>query len=172
MKLILGGIKEVAPELSFDLIILSHVLEHTEPVEFLKEVSMRLSPEGSIYVEVPSLDSVAKGAYEFDLKRYWQNAHLIHFSKLHLSAVAMAAGLQVGASNNYTQAILKRHSGATPLPNFEKTLQASEGLLRKIASRRKSTITLIPVMRLMTIAINFLGLNDKVRRLLFPRQST
>jgi SAM-dependent methyltransferase len=46
---------------SFDLVILSHVVEHVEcPAEFLKSASECLSDEGTMYVEVPNQDDLFK----------------------------------------------------------------------------------------------------------------
>jgi SAM-dependent methyltransferase len=46
LNLILGGLDEIGSNKTFDLIILSHVLEHTEPVRFLEEVARSLAPGG------------------------------------------------------------------------------------------------------------------------------
>src|ERR1035437_4431924 len=43
---------------AYDLIILRHVLEHTHhPVDLVRDLAARLTPDGVIYIEVPNLDS-------------------------------------------------------------------------------------------------------------------
>lgn len=65
----------------FDLVIYSHVLEHVRDVGGeLEKISQKLSKDGVLYVEVPSIESI-RSEYRGDLLRYLQNAHTFNFSK-------------------------------------------------------------------------------------------
>ena len=79
----------------FDLVILSHVLEHTaNPVSFLREVAGLLKSTGVCYIEVPGLMNMDKW-YNGNLLEYLQNAHRWHFTAGTLEAVVRRAGLRV-----------------------------------------------------------------------------
>ncbi|NVK18614.1 MAG: class I SAM-dependent methyltransferase [Methylocystaceae bacterium] len=76
-----GGFDVIEPERKFDLIIISHVLEHVvDMFEFIKQVKLLLKNGARVYIEVPSLDNLAKGGYNYDFLNYFQNSHVIHFS--------------------------------------------------------------------------------------------
>ena len=47
--------------LQFDVVIISHVLEHvSDPIEFLKLMTLKLREGGILYVDVPCLDYLHK----------------------------------------------------------------------------------------------------------------
>ncbi|MCC7146650.1 MAG: class I SAM-dependent methyltransferase [Phycisphaeraceae bacterium] len=79
----------------FDLVILSHVLEHIlEPVDFLKQLAELLRPGGKIFIDVPD---VCRYHWLADLHL----AHVYHFSPRTLAAVCRAADLEVAASETH-----------------------------------------------------------------------
>lgn len=66
-----GSLEQLEPNSKFDLIILSHVLEHiVEPLPFLRQLFMYLEDDGLLYIEVPSLNLVDEGGYGTDLMTY------------------------------------------------------------------------------------------------------
>lgn len=72
---------------SFDLVILSHVVEHVEsPVEFLKVASQCLADDGTMFVEVPNQDDV----FKLDL-----GLHLAVYNPTAISTLCESAGLSV-----------------------------------------------------------------------------
>ena len=72
---------------TFDLITVSHVLEHVrEPVEFLKRLSALCSSTGTLFVDVPD-------AARYRSLNDLHIAHLFHFSSASLENVGMRAGL-------------------------------------------------------------------------------
>ncbi len=76
-----GSIDILEESDQYDLIILSHVLEHiAKPIIFLKKLSKHLNKNGLVFIEVPSIDNINLGDYKLDLLNYWQNAHVIHFT--------------------------------------------------------------------------------------------
>ena len=65
----------------FDVIILSHVIEHLISVEeIFTQCKKLLNDNGLIYIEVPSLESINKHYYS-DLKNFLHIAHVTHFSE-------------------------------------------------------------------------------------------
>ncbi|HSZ56701.1 MAG TPA: class I SAM-dependent methyltransferase [Tepidisphaeraceae bacterium] len=95
LEIRIGGPELFRGEEPFDLIILSHVLEHTsDPVHFLREVAGLLKPTGICYIEVPGLLNLDKW-YNGNLLEYLQNAHRWHFTAGTLGAVANRAGLRI-----------------------------------------------------------------------------
>ena len=72
---------------NYDLIILSHVLEHfNNPLCFLSEISKKMSPEGIIFIETPNED---------DLWKAEQEPHLQFFSMQSLGKMLVAAGFAI-----------------------------------------------------------------------------
>jgi 2-polyprenyl-3-methyl-5-hydroxy-6-metoxy-1,4-benzoquinol methylase len=80
----------------YDLIILSHVVEHLlDPIKDLQQVRSLLRPSGVLFVEVPSLFEVTGR-----LLRYFQNAHTFSFVPETLAAVMRGSGFsEVGMSD-------------------------------------------------------------------------
>jgi len=83
-------------ELAFDLVILSHTLEHLIDFDVLDDLGKLLSPNGYIYVEVPNASRYLKDR-RLTPGYYLDRLHINHFSthsllylmsKKHLSAVA------------------------------------------------------------------------------------
>ena len=90
-----GSLEQLDDNDKFDLIILSHVLEHiVDPHSFLKSLTTKLTADGVIYIEVPSLNAVSAGASNSDLLTYWQNAHVTHFSVKSLTLLCSRVGLR------------------------------------------------------------------------------
>jgi len=92
-----GGLETLSGEDRFDVVILSHVLEHTSnPVAFLRRVGALLEPGGWCHVEVPGLMNLDRW-YAGNVLEYLQNAHRWHFTAATLEAVARRAGMRVVA---------------------------------------------------------------------------
>lgn len=109
-----GGLEVLDDCEPFDLIILSHVLEHLkQPVQFLKSLVNRLLPDGIIYIDVPGIQWVHR-TWNHDLLLYLQNAHVWYFSKNTLQTLISQAGLSV-ASTYGSVAVLARNSDITPM---------------------------------------------------------
>ena len=90
-----GGVEAVQSAGPFDLIILSHVLEHvTQPIELMSQVASLLTPNGICYIEVPGLMNLEQW-YSGNILEYLQNAHRWHFTQGTLEALLNRCGLQV-----------------------------------------------------------------------------
>lgn len=86
-------------EKKYQLIILSHVIEHiNEPIKLLSELAAMLATEGHIYIEVPLYENTKTLLSDFHL------AHKYYFSKISLTLLANLAGLKV--VSDYKNAIL------------------------------------------------------------------
>jgi len=65
VKKVFSKIEVVDKSTKFDLIILSHVLEHVnEPHSFIKKIISMLKPNGNLYIEVPNQDHLFKKEFE------------------------------------------------------------------------------------------------------------
>lgn len=79
------------PEGSFNLIRLSHVLEHMrEPVRSLKVLRRWLKPDGVAYIEVPNIEAEAERKMRGSLFHY---GHVFNFNPFTLRLAAGLAGL-------------------------------------------------------------------------------
>ncbi|MCU0830978.1 MAG: class I SAM-dependent methyltransferase [Rhizobiaceae bacterium] len=79
------------PEASFDMIRLSHVLEHMrDPVRSLKTLSSWLKPGGLLYIEVPQTDDEARRKLR---GRMFHFGHIFNFDPFTLRLAAARAGL-------------------------------------------------------------------------------
>mgnify|MGYP003651650558 CR=1 FL=1 len=141
LQVVNGSLDKLNNDEKFDLIILSHVLEHIiEPVQFLKTLSKHLAGDGIIYIEVPSLNHVCDGGYKFDLLRYWQNAHTVHFTTMTLALLCKRVGLKNVKQTNFIHSCWKKADDGQVLSQEEKDISVAntKELLLKIESRRKS----------------------------------
>jgi hypothetical protein len=77
------------------LFILSHMLEHVfNPLETLKEIRLLMNPSDYLFIAVPGINSVSKGDYKHDLRRYFHIAHVTDFTTTTLTNVANYAGFK------------------------------------------------------------------------------
>ncbi|MEN6627774.1 MAG: class I SAM-dependent methyltransferase [Candidatus Sumerlaeia bacterium] len=89
-----GGLDapEVAAGAPYDMIYLSHVLEHVpDPVKLLRELRERSAPGGWIYVEVPN---ALRATWDLKHRGFANCEHLWDFTPHALEAIAAAAGWQ------------------------------------------------------------------------------
>ena len=90
-----GGFETVAGERPFDLVMMSHVLEHAaDPIAFARQAAGVLATDGLCYLEVPGIFNIRAG-YDGDVLTYLQNAHQWHFTAATLRATLARAGLHV-----------------------------------------------------------------------------
>lgn len=122
-----GDSSVLLDERPFDLVILSHVLEHVpDPLVFLREnVIPLLADQGLIYVEMPGIRSVPL-TYG-DPLNYFQNAHLYNFSLTSFASLAREAGLVMLSGNETLQAVLCLE-GSREVPNYTVTLEPLQDL--------------------------------------------
>ena len=106
----------------FDLVVLSHVLEHLlDPIADLNALKLLLNSKGLLSIEVPSAFATAR------MERYFQNAHTWSFVPETLRAVMEHAGFECIAMNGVIESIWRpRSTAALAIP-------ANPALVRRTA---------------------------------------
>jgi 2-polyprenyl-3-methyl-5-hydroxy-6-metoxy-1,4-benzoquinol methylase len=160
----------------FDLIILSHVLEHVlNPDLFLKETTNYLSTNGVIYIEVPSLNSILNGVYDYDLRNYLHNTHISNFSIESLKLLGKKTGLKMIKSNDLIQSCwIKSLNEDINDQDRNYTVKANQLLIKKIEQKRKNIITKIkiPFLKLrniLTKILEKLKIKNKIKYLFYSK---
>ena len=105
---------------TFDIVILSHVVEHfPEPPRELETIRALLRPTGLAYVEVPGILAIhQKPEYDYDLVRYFTLAHTYHFSLATLAQLLWRSGLEVVSGDESVRALVRhrRPTSSAPAP--------------------------------------------------------
>lgn len=108
----------------YDIIILSHVIEHfREPKEILIKIKSMLKENGFIYIEVPNSPMTNECSYNM-LMRYLNTEHIVNFNMDNLIKFAESADLKIVRSeyNNYNISIDNENLRISllegSLPNF------------------------------------------------------
>lgn len=169
-----GSLEQLQPGETFDLIIVCHVLEHiSDPLAFLLRLRDHLSPGGVLYIEVPSLNDVSDGAYQFDLRNYWHISHKVHFSSRSLALLGKRAGLTCLQADQRIASCWGRAEAPQPLTAEEMAASLAENtaLLEQI-ERNRTSLKVNPrfvvraVRRFALRQLDRLGLKDTVKRML------
>jgi len=104
-----GRIEDVNFEYKkFDVIAMSHLLEHIEnPTSFLENVKKYLTPNGILFIVVPNADSLTNRILGYKHPVYQQADHLYFFSKKTLTNYLESSGFvaQKYISKEYTHHI-------------------------------------------------------------------
>ncbi len=112
--------------LKFDLVIMSHVLEHfTNPFEDLALVKKMLSDDGLLYVEVPGIfDLHNKTVYQCDFLRYTVLAHMYNFSLGTLTNIMELAGFELMEGTEFARSVFRINKTGKPkvLNYYNKTM--------------------------------------------------
>lgn len=88
---------------SFDVVIISHVIEHTlEPVSFLAEAASYLGTGGILLVETPGLDSPLFALFGASYNMVRPPEHISFFSRETMARALNAAGLECAATLTYS----------------------------------------------------------------------
>lgn len=158
-----GSIEKLKENDKFNLIILSHVLEHIiEPSKFLKSLANHLTENGVLYIEVPSIENVRNGGYKFDLLNYFQNAHTIHFTKLSLKLICKKAKLRPKIITDFIHSCWEKSAEKNSVSEKEKSesLKYTHSLLEDIEARRVSfrVVLLSLKTKLRNLVLNVLSM--------------
>jgi SAM-dependent methyltransferase len=109
-----GTLDDVAHE-QFDLIVAWHVLEHTlDPIEFLRNASSLLAPEGILAIQVPSFDALATFISRGMFSSLVCAVHNFYFERDSLTNAVATAGLttvDVSEEDVMLTATCVRHPG-------------------------------------------------------------
>jgi SAM-dependent methyltransferase len=91
-----GDWEDKLPQESYDMVLLSHVLEHLEePLQTLKTLRGTLRPGGALLVGMPNLDSSLGRAFGEAWIANPVPEHLWHFTHAHVLRMIEAAGYHV-----------------------------------------------------------------------------
>jgi len=90
-RVVESSVEEFSSDKVFDVIWMSHVLEHLiEPGDFIKKIKNNLKKNGIFFIEVPNCE------YEPMLKNSIEkNPHLFHFTKKALTKLVENAGYKI-----------------------------------------------------------------------------
>lgn len=165
LRMEFGSLDALDQDAKFDIIILAHVLEHIDgPIEFLQKAITFLAPKGRLYIEVPSLDNVSEGGYNYDVLRYFQNAHTIHFTTHSFKNVCVSSGLKIVKSDTFIRSVLERDASSNNdiAYHYDETVS----LLECITAKKNSTLekTKRKLRSLRRAAIDTLGLRGLLER--------
>lgn len=104
-----GGCEMAVDAGPFDIIILKDVLEHVANLDkILAQLKELLRNSGRIYIQVPGIESLELLGYRSDFLRYFQNAHIVHFSEPSLLYLFGSAGFVSVSSSKYIKAIFAK----------------------------------------------------------------
>ena len=151
LNLIDQSVYEFQTEKKFDLIILKDVLEHLPDLNLvLQKLKSLLSVTGSIYIQVPTFEGLEFLGYQNDYLRYFQNAHIVHFSEASLNYVFAKNGFDTVYSNVNGLAVFKHKVGsANVLFDFENERNASLKRIVSILNRRRKVVTKERIWKLL-----------------------
>lgn len=125
------GMKEFTKDVKYDMVIFSHVIEHiNHPVEFLKNLSDLLAPNGKIYLEVPLIENTKNGLLgDFHL------AHKFYFTSESLSYLGHMAGF--GNEAEFFNAVLVSKEKHGQAPSLSASVKKSNQCLIKARSKAR-----------------------------------
>ena len=126
----------------FDLIVLKDVLEHLPDLNLvLQKLKSLLSETGSIYIQVPTFEGLEYLGYKNDFLRYFQNAHIVHFSEVSLNYIFAKNGLDTLYSDINGLAVFKHKvESVNALFDFENERNNSLKRIVKILNRRRKVV--------------------------------
>jgi 2-polyprenyl-3-methyl-5-hydroxy-6-metoxy-1,4-benzoquinol methylase len=120
INVICGSIEVLNKSSKFNLIILCHVLEHVvNPRDLLISLLDHLKPNGQIYIEVPSMEQILRGSYNYDVKKYFQNAHVVHFTTPSFMNLIKSLDLEIVNFDPFIKCTLRKNSSYNSEKPFE-----------------------------------------------------
>lgn len=116
-----GGMDLLEKDAPFDLVIMSHVVEHLNyPVNTLKNVKKLLATDGILYVEVPGVgDLDKKPEYNYDFYLYSVLAHTYCFNLTSLKSTAKMAGFDLVKGTDFVRSVFKISPNAEEKAQFD-----------------------------------------------------
>ncbi|ODT97186.1 MAG: hypothetical protein ABS79_07635 [Planctomycetes bacterium SCN 63-9] len=115
LDLIEGDGRAAQEHAPFDLIVLSHVVEHqVDPVKFLRELRSLLAENGLLYVRVPGISTI-RHYFQGNLLNYLQNAHVWHFTRSTMCALMAKSGFAVTSCTDRVHCLARRTENPVPV---------------------------------------------------------
>jgi SAM-dependent methyltransferase len=144
LKVVKGGIESLKLlNVEFDLIILSHVVEHIiEFDEFFNELRDVIKPETLIYIEVPGVFSLHDirndwTIYDFNFLKYFTFAHIWHFSLNTLEYHMNRNNFIKIVGDEYVHSIFQYKKGNVPLKKIKFLALSTLSYLYRLETFRK-----------------------------------
>lgn len=139
-----GGPEQITGDAPFDLVILSHVVEHfPDPVRDLTAVRALGHRHTLFYVEVPGLLTIdRKPEYAYRLDQYLTVAHTFHFTRATLAATMARAGFAEVRADENIHAVFRTAPVAIPArdPDHAAVVMASIARLSTWPVRSRSAL--------------------------------
>ena len=151
LNLIDQSIYEFQAANKFDLIILKDVLEHLPDLNLvLQRLKSLLSETGNVYIQVPTFEGLEFLGYQNDFLRYFQNAHIVHFSEASLNYVFAKNGFDTVHSDINGLAVFRHKIGSPNVPfDFENERNISLKRIADILNRRRIVIAKERIWKLL-----------------------
>ena len=142
LNLIDQSIYEFQTDKEFDLIILKDVLEHLPDLNLvIQKLKSLLSGTGVIYIQVPTFEGLEFLGYKNDFLRFFQNAHIVHFSEASLNYIFSRNGLTAKYSDINGLAVFEHAVEATKVYfDFETERNRSLERIANILNRRRKVV--------------------------------
>ena len=110
-KIYTKNLESFQPSDSFDVVVLSNVLEHSlHPIEMLRHTAHILKSDGQIWVSCPNVESWQRKLFG----RYWINwhvpFHIVHFSQKTLTNILKETGFEIQEIRQESPALWVAHS--------------------------------------------------------------
>ncbi len=156
LDLEVGTLANYKSDRKCDIIIYSHVLEHILDInKELQAIKQVIDENTIIYIEVPGVKHIHEN-YQFNLLRYFQNAHTFHFTLETLTNLFVRNGFELVTGTQFVQSAFKYTGNSGPVKSdyFE-----AKNYLLKTEKYRKLSHTL-KTIRIKTRS-NILALLDK-----------
>ncbi len=126
-KVIQSSVEEFSSNETFDVIWMSHVLEHLlEPSDFLKKIKKNLRKNGIFFIEIPNCEygPMLKDSIE-------ENPHLFHFTRKALIKLAENTGYKIISCDVFRPATksegIKHRMIKTSFPYYPRILTDNHG---------------------------------------------
>ena len=89
----MGSIEDIDHTEQFDLISISHVIEHVyNPAEFIHSCYSLLKPGGTLWLETPNIESMGYSLYQSNWRGFEPPRHLILFNRDALREMCLKSG--------------------------------------------------------------------------------
>lgn len=151
----------------YDLILISHVLEHLKKPEIELNFIKKYSHENTIiYIEVPSISMIGN-MYDFDVLKYLHIAHCYHFSSNSFKNFCIKNGLNILKVNSKIQALCSFNEKKTLFKyNYSETKKELEKFEKVYSKYGKILILVRIIRRAIGSILNLLGLKSFVLKIL------
>jgi 2-polyprenyl-3-methyl-5-hydroxy-6-metoxy-1,4-benzoquinol methylase len=132
------------PRGHFDFVVMADVIEHVRaPDTFIKKVYQLLTPNGSVFIATPSLDSVLAKL----LGRYWMEykiEHLFYFNKRSVSALLSKCGFNdiriYPNPKSLSIDYINRHFQRFPVPVISTLIKLAVKIIPKLILHRSLSL--------------------------------